>query len=327
MERLRIGIVGLGKMGLLHASILNTFPNIQLVGLCEKSNLVIRIAKKIFKEPKVINDINDFSPLKPDAIFVTTPIPSHFTICKNILESNITNNLFVEKTLTAKYAESKQLYEIAENSGGTNMVGYMKRFNVVFQKAYELLAANTLGKLEYFSAYAYSSDFASTQTVSGISANRGGVLSDLGGHIVDLALWLFGDMSVENANLKGSGSEDEVQFSIQTLNGVRGSFEVSWIKQGYRMPEFGLTIHGKNGELKVNNDKLELNAQNMPKQVWYRQNLNDAVPFLLGDPEYYSEDRHFIGALTSKTPVLSSFQSGAKVDQILTNVKKTGAAL
>jgi hypothetical protein len=47
----RIAIVGLGKMGLLHASILSTLSDVELVGLGDKSRLIRRFAGKCLEEP------------------------------------------------------------------------------------------------------------------------------------------------------------------------------------------------------------------------------------------------------------------------------------
>ncbi len=77
------------------------------------------------------------------------------------------------------------------------MVGYMKRFNVVFGKAKELLMQENLGKPISFKAYAYSSDFLGNAKKTKSSASRGGAVRDLGCHVIDLAFWLFGDLEVQ----------------------------------------------------------------------------------------------------------------------------------
>ena len=49
-ESLRVAVIGLGKMGLLHASILNTLPNVELTALCDKSVFVRKFCKRVFEE-------------------------------------------------------------------------------------------------------------------------------------------------------------------------------------------------------------------------------------------------------------------------------------
>jgi predicted dehydrogenase len=96
---LRVAIIGLGKMGLVHAGILNVLPDVELVALCEKSGLIRRFAKKVFKELEVVDDLEKLAGLNLGAIYVTTPIPSHYHVAKAIFENEISDNLFVEKTL------------------------------------------------------------------------------------------------------------------------------------------------------------------------------------------------------------------------------------
>ena len=49
-KKLKVGVVGLGKMGLLHASLLSVMPNVQLAALCDKSWLMRKLAKSALKD-------------------------------------------------------------------------------------------------------------------------------------------------------------------------------------------------------------------------------------------------------------------------------------
>ena len=63
IEKLKVAVVGLGKMGILHASILNTLPNVELTALCDKSTLIRKVCKKLFKHVQVEADLEKFSDL------------------------------------------------------------------------------------------------------------------------------------------------------------------------------------------------------------------------------------------------------------------------
>ena len=215
---LRVAIVGLGKMGLLHASILNTLPNVQLTALCDKSSLIRRFCNRVFERVHVVDGLTKFSDLDLDAVYITTPIPSHFLVAKTIYSNGIARNVFVEKTLASSYDESKELCELAQSFKSTDMVGYMKRFAVTFVKAKHLLDQETLGEIISFDAYAYSSDFFGSEKSSKTSPSRGGVLGDLGAHVIDLALWFFGDLHVDSAKMESlveDGSEDSACFRVK----------------------------------------------------------------------------------------------------------------
>ncbi|MCW4009500.1 MAG: Gfo/Idh/MocA family oxidoreductase [Candidatus Bathyarchaeota archaeon] len=323
VKKLRVAVVGLGKMGLLHASLLNTLPEVQLAAFCEKNPFMRKLAKRTFKTTFVTDELQNLSIQNLDVVYVTTPIPSHYPILKTILSDGIASNIFVEKTLSSNYEDSKKLNYIFTQKSGVNMVGYMKRFSVTFKKAKELLDNQALGTLVSFDAYAYSSDFADVPKGSKLSGARGGVLEDLGSHVVDLALWFFKDLTITSASVKSflaQGSPDSATFQTEAPDGNKGTFNISWVKSGYRMPEFGLTITGTKGTLAVCDTDVTLQLGTKPLKKWFRQDLNDNVGFLLGDPEYFREDSHFIDCIIHHSTSESSFESALKVDRLLDEV-------
>ena len=319
-KKLKVGVVGLGKMGLLHASILNVMPNVELAALCDKSWIMRKLAKSTLKQVTVTDEIDKMSSLDLDVIYVTTPIPSHYSIAKEIFSESIAQNVFIEKTLSSRYNQSDELCNLAENFG-FNMVGYMKRFSVTFRKAKELCDQGILGSLLYFDAYAYSSDFFGV-TNDETSGSRGGVLEDLGSHVVDLALWYFGDLLCP---IKVSSStplkSETIQFEVTGLNGFIGKFRVSWVQKDYRMPEFGLTIHGTEGTIDVTDNAVVLALNKAEPKTFYRQDLNDYVGFYLGDSEYFREDSHFIKSIITNSKPEPSFKTAKQVDYLLDQVR------
>jgi predicted dehydrogenase len=317
-------VIGLGKMGLLHTSILNVLPNVQLVALCDKSSLIRKVTKKLFNnEVQVVKDIEKLSGLDLDVVYVTTPIFSHYFITKNVYSSRIASNLFVEKTLAASYDEAKELCKLAQSFGGANMVGYMKRFAVTFNKAKDLLAQEFLGEITSFKGYAYSSDFLNSEKSKKASSARGGALRDLGGHVVDLALWFFGDFQVDSTtpqSLTENNSEDLVKFRVKKSDGLIGEFRVSWCMKGYRLPEVGFLVEGSKGILNVNDDKVDVKLNDGKTFTWYRHDLNDHVGFMLGGPEYFRENEYFINSITEGRNAEPDFSTASKVEQLIDQV-------
>jgi len=321
----RVAIVGLGKMGLLHTSILSTLPNVELVALCEKNPMIRRFTKKIFKGAMVVSDVNEFMGLDLDGVYVTTPPSSHFSIVKAIYSKGIARNIFVEKPLASSYAEADELRRLADNRGGVNMVGYNRRFSVTFRKAKEILSEGALGNVVSFEAHAYSSDFFAAKKSPGQSRSRGGVLRDLGCHALDLALWVFVELEVEFAELKplmNKGSEDSVYIRVRTPKGSGGEFNISWCMENYRLPEVGLQIKGSRGVMKVDDDKVELKLDSGKLTTWYKHDLDDRVFFFLGEAEYSREGELFIKAMLDKCDVEPNFRTASKVDQVIDQVKQ-----
>lgn len=325
-RKLRCAVIGLGKMGLLHASILNAISDVELVALCDKSVLMTRLYKRIFSSTgiSVMSDFEKFSVLDLDAVYITTPISSHSFIAKNLYTKGIVRNMFIEKTLASSYSQAKELCEFAENLRSITMVGYMKRFSVTFRKAKELLSQRILGEPNSFRAYAYSSDFLGLTKESQSSAHRGGALRDMGCHVVDLAMWLFGDLEVRDviSSVKTEmSSETSVSFTTRNSAGLEGQFDVSQCVPNYRMPEFGLFIDCSKGRIDVNDDRLCLNLSDGSQRRWYRHDLGDNVDFFLGESEYFRENQQFVKSLLDNRMCEPNFETASRVDYVIDQIR------
>jgi predicted dehydrogenase len=321
---LKAAVIGIGKMGLLHASLLSVMPNVKLAALCDKSALLRKVAKNTLRSAIVTDDLGKLADLDLDIIYITTPIPSHYSIVRDIYAKGMAKNLFVEKTLTSSRAQSEELCKLSESRVGSTMVGYMRRFSVTFKRAKELLNMGSIGDLLSFGAYAYSSDFFDAKRGSSITVARGGSLEDLGSHVADLSIWFFGDLHVASAEIRSvvaPGSIDKVSFQAENAVGLKGEFDVSWIKDGYRMPEFCLSIKGTKGSIVVDDTMLRLMLDNAEPVHLYRQDLGDSVPFLLGEAEYYRESEHFLECIRAGGIPQTNFQTAMQVDSLLEEVR------
>ena len=315
---LNIGVIGMGKMGLLHASILNTIPGVRVSAFFDKSRILKWFMRKALNDVIITNRFEKFATQKYDAVYVTTPIRTHFPVIKELLSSGITKNIFVEKTLAANYDQALSLCENARVIGGVNMVGYMSRFAPTFQRAREFLHDEMIGKPIAFKAYAYASDFADSKSKP--LSGKGGATRDLGAHVIDLSLWFFGDLDI----LRGGASyidENCSSFRVHSSNGLTGEFDISWSKQNYRLPEYGLSITGSKGTLEVNQDIIRL--EDVENNItWHRQDLDDNVPFLLGATEYYRENEHFIKAVRGNFRAEPDFVAASRVDHLIERVEQ-----
>lgn len=328
MTAVKCAVIGLGKMGLLHSSILNTMPDVEITAVCEKSSILLKIARRLFPTAELVDDISKLKNSSINAAYVTTPISSHFGIINYLLSHQIVENIFVEKTLASSWEKAKNLCELARNFQGVMMVGYMKRYSVTFRKAKHLLNQKVLGKLSSFNAYAFSSDFSKVKYGSKKPTLRGGVLRDLSSHVIDLAGWFFGDFEVSSASLESivsDTSEDAASFIVAVRNlGITGRFQISWCAEKYRMPIFGIRVVGDRGTMNIDDYKLNLNLSDGSVVSNFKHDLDDSVGFLLGEPEYYREDAVFIKSILSgrKTEPEPNFETASRTDYVIDQIKK-----
>lgn len=320
-----IGIVGLGKMGILHAGIVNSMPDAKVIAICEKDSLIARLAKNFL--PKAITLYDD--PLKMldneqlDAVFITTPIGTHVPIALDLVRANEELSLFVEKPLASSADQAKMACEAVSKSNGIYMVGFQKRFSPVFQRAKEFIENDSIGDLMFFKAYSFSSDVLHEGGSWRLRSGMGGVLLDLAPHLVDILLWFFGEpdsVSAVKRRLYSSEVDDYVHAVMSFKSGLKGHMDTCWSIRSYRLPELSIEIHGKKGTLTVTDDfvkhesEIESDLDSALAQVYYKQSFNTSASFLLADPEYTKEDEAFLRAENQPTSPKSDFFEAAKVN-------------
>jgi len=324
----RVAVIGLGKMGLLHASLLNVIPDVKLVAVCEKSRLINRFSKNVFSNVKIVSNVSDLSDLNLDTVYITTPTTTHYEIIRAVIEQGLCRNIFVEKPLTNSAIDSQQLCDLVRKSTHTGiyMVGYNRRFNVTFRKAMAIIQEGLLGEIVNFEGYAFSSDFLADSR-EGKGINRGGVLKDLGCHAIDLAIWFVGNINLKSINSSKTSSDgvlDYASFAVSSAKGITGLIKVSWREPNYRLPEIGFVMEGSKGQkLTVNDDKVELSNKQGETRIWHKQDLNDGINFMLGGADYFREDEEYTNAVKTGTTIEPSFSTALKVDEIIDSVEKS----
>jgi predicted dehydrogenase len=333
---LKVGIVGLGKMGILHAGIINSIPNTSVTAICEKESFLSSAARTFL--PKRISVYKDHQTMvaeeQLDAVCVTTPIGTHASIVDDLLRSNTALSMFVEKPLASSYGEAQIACEASARSRGVNMVGFQKRFSPVFQKAKQLIDQEIVGDLMFFRGYCFSSDVLREGSAWRFRKNTGGVLLDSAPHLLDLLIWFFGEPTTTAAVKKQVYSrevEDYVHAVFSYESGLQGHVDACWSVPNFRLPEFLIEIYGKEGILSVTDDYMKFapgrgSGKMGGGQTYHRQSFETSAPFLLADIDYTMEDVAFLNAVRTRIAPEPSFIQGAKVnlliDKILDSTEK-----
>lgn len=325
-----VGIIGLGKMGILHAGIVNELPDTRVTSICEKDPLIPRLARKLL--PKEIswysNHAEMLSKGNLDALFITTPIESHAQIILDIVSANPEINLFVEKPLAESARSAQAVCKAVDQLRSTHMVGYQKRYSKIFQQAKKFIDEKSIGDLLFFRAYSFSSDVTREGKSWRFKTGTGGVLLDLAPHLIDVALWLFGDVESVTANRRSIYSSEVDDYAHAVLSyksGLVGHIDACWSVRGFRLPEITLEIYGREGNMLLTDDMLKLehdkgSQESRGRQTFHNQSFDTSVPFLLAQPEYTTEDVAFLDSIGTGKQPMPSFDEAAKVNQLIDRI-------
>lgn len=257
MEKVRIGIIGMGRMGITHYSIINTHPAVEITAIADTSSTMLNMIKKYLTGVKMFEDYKDL--LKSglvDAVIVCTPSVMHYDVCKMAVELGI--NVFCEKPFTTSPAQAKELADLFEQKGLVNQVGYVYRFDAVFGKVKELLGKQLIGKVCHTNVQFLSSTISKMQPEKGWRSKRengGGATYEMGSHVIDLLEFFFGKpqkvVGTQMNQVYSEAVEDISEAQVVYANGMSANIHVNWSDYTYRKPMLKLDIHGTKGKIQA----------------------------------------------------------------------------
>lgn len=330
---IRAALIGLGKMGLSHLSIINAHPDVELVAVCDMSDYVLDVVAKY----SGIKPYNDYRKLLTneslDAVFVATPSRYHGEIVRMALDANL--HVFCEKPFCLDPADSAALAEIAEGRGLVNQVGYHYRHIAVFDRLKELIDTKAIGKLHHIRVEAYGpvvlrpkGSTWRTQKVEG-----GGCLWDYACHGIDLANYLVGPpQSVGGAvvgRLFSADVDDEVYASFFYDQGMTGHVAANWSDESYRKMSMKVSVWGDNGRAVADRQELQIyirdNAGLPYEKGWnsrYTTDLTEPVWFYLRGEEYSAQIDGFVQAIHTGHTTKSTFRSAAETSKVVAAIAR-----
>ena len=119
-KKIRVGIIGLGKMGISHCAIVGAHPDAELVSVCDSSSLVTAAFKKYSKFECFSDYRKMINNMSLDAIIIAAPTSFHQEMVSYALEHDI--NVFCEKPLLLNFVEGKKLSSFANQKSLINQV-------------------------------------------------------------------------------------------------------------------------------------------------------------------------------------------------------------
>jgi predicted dehydrogenase len=136
VDQLRIGVIGVGHLGALHAKMLVDIPGVRLAGVYDvDQKRASRVAEEHRTHP--CTDVHELLQAV-DAVTIATSTSAHFATACSALEAG--KHVFLEKPITETPAEAEQLCRLAKQNGLMVQVGHIERFNpaILALEGYEI---------------------------------------------------------------------------------------------------------------------------------------------------------------------------------------------
>lgn len=198
MKKIKIGSIGLGRLGLEHAkNIASRVPGAELSALCDvDEEKLLKVANML----DVKNTYTDFEEMcknpELDAICIVSPSNLHTEHIKTALKNG--KHVFCEKPLDTTVSKCLEAEKIVNGyPDQIFMLGFMRRYDYSYVKAKEKIDRGDIGRIILIRAY--TQDPAATiESTLKFAPNSGGQFLDMSVHDIDLCNWFTGGVVPKN---------------------------------------------------------------------------------------------------------------------------------
>jgi scyllo-inositol 2-dehydrogenase (NADP+) len=266
-----VGLIGYGIAGqVFHAPMINCVPGLKLKKIRETKDANIQLAQKRYPDVEIVNDSQQILlDATIDLVVIATPNSSHFSLTKEAL--NAGKHVVVDKPFTITFKEAQELIELAAVQGKLMSVYHNRRFDSTAKTVKKVIDSGVLGDLvEYEAHYDRFRNYFRPHAWREEDQPGSGIFYDLGAHLIDEAIVLFGLPREIIANLRiqrpGGKTIDNFELVLTYPNlkvTLKGGMLV-------REPGPAISLYGINGSfVKYGMDVQEdaLRAGIMPDDV------------------------------------------------------------
>lgn len=226
MDRLRIGVIGLGWFGEIHCEAIIGIPNLELAGLCTRTEGRLGELAKKFEVAKTYTDYRRMvADPDIDAVSIVTMWDQHTGPATAALAAG--KHVFLEKPIASTVADCWTIIAAAKTARGILQIGHICRFNPRYRAAKEAIAAGRIGKVV---------SLASRRNIPAVWTptilNKIGPIVGDAIHDTDLMLWFTEDRVVsayaQTVNVRGLKHPDIGQTMYRFAGGATATLETVW---------------------------------------------------------------------------------------------------
>lgn len=331
-SNIRVGVVGLGKMGLSHLAMVRAHPHVTVAGVTDSTGYILDVLGKYtgLRTFGSIEGMLDEAEL--DAVIIATPTNFHARMVETVVERGV--HVFCEKPLSLSADDSERLVIQAQRHRVVSQVGYHNRFVGTFREVERLLGVQAIGRMTHIRAEAYGPVVLRSRASTWRSnkSEGGGCLYDYAAHPLNLMTWYAGRPCAVGGTVLGSvfseNTDDEVYSTLYFGDGVTGQLSVNWSDDSYRKMTTSVTITGTHGKIHADRQEMQVylraDAPNVDgySRGWtskYTTELTDNVWFYLRGEEYSAQLDYFVESVQRRrVDGINSFASALVTDSALT---------
>ncbi|MGH9142215.1 MAG: Gfo/Idh/MocA family protein [Vicinamibacterales bacterium] len=226
MRPVRVGVIGAGAAAEgIHLPALARVGGVETVAIVDPSAERVEHLQRRFGVPAGYRDYRDAMP-HIDAAILGIPHQYHAPVTIDLLGAGI--HVLVEKPMALTTTDCEAMIQASGRSGARLAVGLLRRFAPTLRYTKELLESGMLGSIRSFDVREGMVFRWPVKSAAMLSPPCGGVLADIGVHILDLLLWWFGDVAAfQYWDDAAGGVEADAVLTLEMAGGISGRVELS----------------------------------------------------------------------------------------------------
>lgn len=343
MEKLKIGVIGVGNISNEHIQAYLKNPNVELYAFCDINETQLKMMAEKYGVTRTFTDKDEMLALPElDAVSVCTWNSEHAPC--TIAALNAGKHVLCEKPMATTVEEAIAMKEAAERSGKLLQIGFVRRFGNDCEVLQDFIQQDFLGEIYYAKATYLRRNGNPMGWFGDVSRSGGGPLIDLGVHVIDLTRYLMGNpkpVSVYGVTFRKLGNrselkdqkdyvsasatdhdicdvEDMATAMVRYDNGAVLSVETSF-SLNLKKPQGTIELFGTKGGAHLD-PELELYTD----INGYMADVNLCSPTALSfDGLFQKEIDHFADCILHGTPCRAPAQDGIDIMRILRAIYKS----
>lgn len=251
---LPLGLIGAGRMGRAHASLLARIPQCRLVAVADPhAERATELAAPT--DARVFQDAGDLIDSAVEAVVITTPVATHAPLALAAIRAG--KAVFLEKPVAHTLAAAHAVATAAAERGVPVQVGFQRRYDAAYVEAHRRIEAGELGRIEGFRGVGRDPQPPALDYL----LTSGDLMADMGSHDLDSARFLVGEVDEVHAiggalavpELGEHGLCDTAVAILRFEGGAVGTLEVG-LRTAYGY-DIRAEVLGERGRLHVEVDR------------------------------------------------------------------------
>lgn len=272
---LRIGIAGCGRVARVHLGRLLARGGVEVVGLADPDPAAARalaetIPSAAGRAPTFADHKELLARAAPEAMAIFAPHRSHYRLAVDALQAGC--HVFIEKPLSTNAQEAVDIVGLARGRGRIVAVGHQYRLRPTLIEARSRLRAGAIGPVRMITAALSAPWLARHQEKADAwrlepRLGGGGILADVGDHLLDALLWTTGQAAVEVAAFQSRhapGLDVVTAAAIRLADGTPATLGLSGVCASGL---FELTFFGEGGRIRAGDASLVVATGDQAEEV------------------------------------------------------------